>query len=51
MMAWSIVHFNSDNTVEVVPNKWMKIKNGYCAWSNLKRKRFKKVNSSQNQTK
>lgn len=43
-MTWSIVHFNSDNTVEVVPDKWTKTKNGYCAWpKSLNEKDLKKA--------
>jgi len=29
-MQWSVVNFDIDNSVEAVPNHW--IKNGMCAW-------------------
>lgn len=29
---WSIVHFVKDNTIEVVPDFWIKKKDKSCAW-------------------
>jgi len=35
---WSVVHFKEDNSVEVVPSKWVtKYK---CAWPNGNTKKF-----------
>jgi hypothetical protein len=31
-MAWSVVHFFNDNTVEVVPDFWFNKYNNKCAW-------------------
>jgi len=29
---WSVVHFTTDNTVEVVPSHWVKRHRQLCAW-------------------
>lgn len=31
-MAWSVVHFFNDNTVEVVPDFWFNKFKNTCAW-------------------
>lgn len=37
---WSIVHFSTDNTVEVVPSHWMKKDGLQCAWPKTTKKSY-----------
>ncbi|CAI6371408.1 unnamed protein product [Macrosiphum euphorbiae] len=36
---WSVINFETDNTVEVVPSHWFK-KNGQCAWPKTTNKKY-----------
>jgi len=36
---WSVIKFETDNTVEVVPSHWFK-KNGQCAWPKTTNKKY-----------
>lgn len=34
--AYSVIVFTEDNTVEAVPSRWVKKKDGTCAWPTTK---------------
>lgn len=35
---WLVVNFSLDDTVEVVPQKWLNIRKGVCAWPKCTKK-------------